>query len=606
MVKKTIGGTMRFARRAALVAALLVGCASDKPAEETGRLRAVVDALTVASVVTRVNVAVTPAGVTQDLAYDGSAASFSGILLVPVGLQTITARAYAGTTQVGEGSATVTVTSGTTVSATIRILDTTGPDPVPDHGPIVRSVTATPSSVTVGQAVMLSAVAIDPDGDPMTYAWAQSCSSGMTATFTTPASDTTSWSADAQGSCTIQFTATSKGLTDVANLTVLVFPASGSESGTVDVTGTYVPYPRISSARLSSLSGAWTIHRTDANATFPVTVAPGEYIGVQINWAAGSSAVVPSLSDDCGGAAAWSWAGASFAEGSWQAPLSHAVCMLSFTLSNGLTDIFPIAVLVDGDVPPQDNRVITVTGNATIFPPAAAILAGTSGGSYDPGDVSNLEISLVSALAELTPNNTTFLASPVALTDSAGLTASFAVPEVDADDVGIAILAHLAPAAGAVSPIQSHRVTTGILAVRDIPAGALDPTLDTSVNGAPAYIVPAVFESALAAAIGVPEDALVAGGCVLAFVTDGSSVIAGATIAIRNAAGTDVTSSYTIRYPTFAGWPGTATGASGIAVITGPETTAPLTLLASMYTAPYSGVGTIKPGTTFVAPLTPQ
>jgi hypothetical protein len=258
----------------------------------------------------------------------------------------------------------------------------------------------------------------------------------------------------------------------------------------------------------------------------------------------------------------------------------------------------------DGGNPPADNRIVTVTGNATVFPPAATILGG--GSTYDPGDVSNIEVTLASALAELTANNTNFLAPPVALTDAPGLGATFSVPNVDADDVGIAIIAHLAPAAGATDAVQSHRVTTGILSVIDIPLGDLDPTLDTSVEGAPAFIVPAAFEAALATAIGTTETTLVSGGYILAFVTTGTAPVAGATIAILNAAGADVTGNYTIRYPTFTGPAGANTGASGIAVITGAETTAPLTINASTGSAQYRGLGGIKPNTTFVAPLTPQ
>jgi hypothetical protein len=262
----------------------------------------------------------------------------------------------------------------------------------------------------------------------------------------------------------------------------------------------------------------------------------------------------------------------------------------------------------DGGNPPADNRIVTVTGNATVFPPAAAVLDpdGPSGaGTYDPGDLSNLEVTLASALAELAPNNTNFLAPPVALTDAPGLGATFSVPNVDADDVGIAIIAHLAPAAGATA-VQSHRVTTGILSVIDIPLGDLDPTLDTSVDGAPAFIVPAAFEAVLAPAIGTTETTLVSDGYILAVVTTGTAPVAGATITIFNAAGADVTGDYTIRYPTFTGPAGANTGPSGVAVITGEETTAPLTINASAASGQFRGLGGIKPDTTFVAPLIPQ
>lgn len=255
-----------------------------------------------------------------------------------------------------------------------------------------------------------------------------------------------------------------------------------------------------------------------------------------------------------------------------------------------------------------DNRIVTVTGNASVFPPAAAILAQAHGGAWDPGDVSNLEVTLASAARELQPNNTTYLGdSPKALTDAAGLGATWSVPNVNADDVGIAIIAHLAPATGASEPIQSHRVTTGVLSVDDIPTGDLPTTLDTSVNGAPAFIVPTEFEGILATATGNDATTLATNGYILAFAVSGQTPVQGATITLKNGVtGADVTDQYTIRYPTFTGAPGASTGASGVAVITGPESAAPLTIVATAGTTVNAGQGGIKPNTTFVAPLTPQ
>lgn len=254
------------------------------------------------------------------------------------------------------------------------------------------------------------------------------------------------------------------------------------------------------------------------------------------------------------------------------------------------------------------NRTVTVTGNASIFPVAAQVLAQAHGGTYDPGDLSNLEVRLASAARELQPNNTTFLGdSPQPLTDAAGLNATWSVPNVNADDVGIAIIAHLEPVSGASGAILSHRVTTGVLSADDIPAGNLPTTLDTSVNGAPAFIVPTEFEGILAQATGNDATALATNGYILAFAVAGQTPLPGATITLKNGVtGADVTSQYTIRYPTFTGPPGASTGASGLAVITGPESAAPLTITATAGTTVHSGQGGIKPATTFVAPLLPQ
>jgi hypothetical protein len=260
--------------------------------------------------------------------------------------------------------------------------------------------------------------------------------------------------------------------------------------------------------------------------------------------------------------------------------------------------------------PPTENRIVTLTGAASIFPPAAALLAQAGGGTYDPGDLSNLNVTLASALAELNPNNTTYLAPAEPLTDASGLDAQFSVENVDADQVGIAVIAHLEPAAGATNPAQSHRVTTGILFADPFLQGDLPATIDTAENGAPAFIVPAAFEAALAGEIGVALETLISEGYILALATTGTAPVPGATITLRNAVTqTDVTNDYDILYPTFSGGTGASTDDTGLAVIRRktPATQPPeqLVVTATVGATSYSGQGGIKANTTFVAPVTP-
>jgi hypothetical protein len=263
-----------------------------------------------------------------------------------------------------------------------------------------------------------------------------------------------------------------------------------------------------------------------------------------------------------------------------------------------------------GNPPPGDNRIVTVNGNVTVFPPAAAALG-------DDTDVSGLQVRLASALAELTPGNTVFLGnSPQPLQNAAGKNATYSVANVDMDDVGIAIIAHIDGAVG--NPVQTHRVTTGILTVEDIPTGDLPATFSIPTgppptgNGAPAFILPNVFEATMLAEVG--ESDRVAQGYILAFVTNGTAAIADAQVVqVLNAANQDVTSDYTVLYPSLAtptpGVADTDTDATGTVVIfrnDGAATTAPVTIVARAGTTNYAGRGGVQANTTFIAPLTPQ
>jgi hypothetical protein len=104
--------------------------------QPVGDVLVVAQALTASTQITRVTVTITPASVTRDLTVDPQDPTrFTGTIAVPVGTQTVRADAFAGSTQVGSGSASVTVEKGAHIQALITILDETGPNPGPDHSP---------------------------------------------------------------------------------------------------------------------------------------------------------------------------------------------------------------------------------------------------------------------------------------------------------------------------------------------------------------------------------------------------------------------------------------------------------------------------------------
>src|SRR5690242_12442944 len=158
------------------------------------------------SAVTRVSVTVERGDVSADLTRD-PAGTFSGTFDVPPGMQTVIAKAWSGTRQVGIGSATAVVKPGRTVDVFIDVPDSAPPD----HPPVITSLTASSNAVRVGDQVALAAVASDPDGDPLSFSW--SASPAGCGTFASPASTATSWTAAAPGTCSLTVTVTANGQT---------------------------------------------------------------------------------------------------------------------------------------------------------------------------------------------------------------------------------------------------------------------------------------------------------------------------------------------------------------------------------------------------------
>jgi hypothetical protein len=197
--------------------ALLAACGAGSGPEQ-GRIATTVAAITLPSAVTRVHVAVAPDGSSADLARDESG-SFSGLLVVGTGAQTITATAYTGDAAVGTGSADVTVEPAEETSVYLRIVDTTGAAPVPDHGPVITSFVI-PQPVTLGRSYALTATAVEPDGEPLAYTWSSSCG-GVFAAGDTPSA---TWTPFAPGPCTLTLAVTSNGLVDRGSAQVVVFP----------------------------------------------------------------------------------------------------------------------------------------------------------------------------------------------------------------------------------------------------------------------------------------------------------------------------------------------------------------------------------------------
>jgi len=202
---------------------LLCTCARQPAAAEVS-VRVLVSALTSSADISRVSVTATPAGVSTDLTRDPSG-TFSGTLSLPAGDQTVAARVFAGSALVGTGSAGITVVQEQTATVVITAFDVTGPEPTPDHSPVVTSLTASSTAVTLGDQVSLTATAIDADSDPIAFKW--TAAPAGCGTFSSTASAATTWTAAALGTCAITVTATARGRSDSRGTSILVSPPSG-------------------------------------------------------------------------------------------------------------------------------------------------------------------------------------------------------------------------------------------------------------------------------------------------------------------------------------------------------------------------------------------
>jgi hypothetical protein len=346
---------------AALVVLATLACGtSERSSAPAGRVVAVVQALS-ASQVTRVNVTVSPAGVSQDLTYNAADGTFAGLLTVPVGQQLVTATAYTADAVYGTGSATADVAERSTAMAYIAILDSSARRPLPDHGPIVTSVTASDVTPIVGQQIQLAASAIDPDGDPISFAWTDGCGGS----FGTPTSATTTWSSQTVGSCRVTITVTSRQLSDAraVNLQVRTIP-----TGQISVTGLVVPQPTIDAVTFSDAQGgSCTALRGGAGAdgTCHLPVVGGEPLTVTASASDVISAATFALTNDCGG----SFSAQSGSTWSWTAPASGGLCLVTATVAQeGLADAFSVAVFVEPAV--LAGRVVTdfIGGSLAVVP----------------------------------------------------------------------------------------------------------------------------------------------------------------------------------------------------------------------------------------------
>jgi len=314
--------------------ALLAGCQVE---EEAAQVSVQADALIGPHQVTHMTLTVLPENVSTALTRNDSGA-FAGAAVVPAGPHTFEVRAFVNAAQVGFGTATADVVPDAVTALQVTVLDTTGRDPGQPHSPLVLSFAASNAQPRVGDSVTLTADIVDPDGDPLTYAWTSTCAASQ---FDRTDAATVSWSASAPGACTLRLDATAGGHTVTRMVNLIVFSAASSE-GAVDVSTTFVSNPFITGMHVFNRDNGGTIlcemSRYDGDWSCAGTATAGALHGVTID-GVGSL----TIADNCGGQVSYFFGGPR-----WRAPATPAVCLLTATLTNvyGLTDSMSLAFVV--------------------------------------------------------------------------------------------------------------------------------------------------------------------------------------------------------------------------------------------------------------------
>lgn len=344
---------LRLCPPALLLSLLTAGCVTQPgdPADDVGVIdqglaeiridaRSLLDAG-----VTRVTL--DAAGQSADLDLNPSTGTYDGSLILPIGPQSIVARAFADTDLVGQSNPTaVTVETGQVTRVVMRVLDLRGSAP-PLYGPILDSIVF-PATAQATSPVTFAASVVAPAGDPVTYAWSSSCAD---ASFADPAAASTSWTKAAQGACTITMLATSNGLSVSQSFEIVVF-AAGAATGAVGASASFITAP---SVYLSlPLLGCFVWPGNNASCAGSIASPTTTSYEVSVTSWGGSTAGSLTVSDNCGGAFGASGTGPDWQFGAWLPPVDASLCILTITAvnSDGLSSTLSGAVLVRAGTPP--------------------------------------------------------------------------------------------------------------------------------------------------------------------------------------------------------------------------------------------------------------
>ncbi|WP_309890406.1 kelch repeat-containing protein [Archangium sp.] len=148
-----------------------------------------------------------------------------------------------------EGSSSgVTITAHQTTLVALTLQQVNRPPPFSNEGPIIQSVSATPTTVQTGGTLSLQATVRDPNpGDTLAYSW-----TGAAGAFTNPGHPTTSWIAPVTtGVVTLTLTVNdSRGASSSVSLAVNVVSGAGEGSAVLNVR--FNSWPHVSALQASA------------------------------------------------------------------------------------------------------------------------------------------------------------------------------------------------------------------------------------------------------------------------------------------------------------------------------------------------------------------
>jgi hypothetical protein len=190
----------RLPRTIALAVALLVAGGCGSPSQGTAHVTVSTASLAVEAVSVTISSGDGPGFSPIVAQLSASASGWEGYVTgIPAGPGRRFDVAVTGATGlIASGSRKADVVNGGTTTLYLTI-SAPAPAPFQNSAPSLEWLTASAVEVEPGGAVLLDAVAVDPDGDPLGYGWTATCG-----TFDAPWSASPTWTAPAAaGSCTL-------------------------------------------------------------------------------------------------------------------------------------------------------------------------------------------------------------------------------------------------------------------------------------------------------------------------------------------------------------------------------------------------------------------
>jgi hypothetical protein len=313
----------------------------EAPSPRTGRLAILVQVATLGAAADSVRIDVKPAKLQATLAYSPAAGGFAGSLVLPAGMQTLTATAFAGKRVIGDIGASILIVDSSPSSLYLRIIDPHSRWPLPTSVAITTLAVA-PAETRVGSAVSLAASAAESSGRKVAYLWSSTCAGP----FRSTTSPTTSWTPASSGTCGVTIRASSLGALDSRAATVEVQP----QVGTAGVTATFLPWPLVSAVGIGAPGETCWLLRSGPDATCRAPVAPGSTVAIEMSVDVGEGATAGVL-DSCAGTVALT-AGSpdsGHCTYAWSVPVlaEPTVCILTSWLElAGMRDTFSVDVAV--------------------------------------------------------------------------------------------------------------------------------------------------------------------------------------------------------------------------------------------------------------------